>query len=64
MPGRAALPAMAALIWITPAADLRPAALILQLFSMAALSNRLSHRIVRSCKLFEGGTGDQTMVNP
>jgi hypothetical protein len=34
---------------------------IAQLFIMAAMSNWLSHIIVRACQLFEGSGDDQTI---
>jgi hypothetical protein len=50
-----------ALIWATLATDLPPVLVILQLFIMAAVSNWLSHTIIRACKAFEGGGGDLTI---
>jgi hypothetical protein len=45
----------------TLAADLPLVLVIAQLFIMAAMSNWLSHIIVRACQLFEGSGDDQTI---
>jgi hypothetical protein len=50
-----------ALIWATLATDLPLVLVIVQLFIMAAMSNWLSHIIVRACQLFESNGDDHTI---
>jgi hypothetical protein len=50
-----------ALIWATLAADLPLVLVIVQVFIMAAVSNWLSHIMVRASQLFEGSGDDQTI---